>query len=198
MKAINNFEKLFDLTYQTSKQKEYLSFHKKRFKCIYEIICKLNPRNILDIGSSRFTYLLKKEGRNINVLNKSDCNLEIEKIPFKDNLFDLVIYGEVIEHLHTNYLGSLKEIYRILKPKGFLLFETPNSRSLRKIFGIGNINKGHIREFSMKECSMMLQKADFDIVFTKKDPIHFLYYLIVKLVPKLRESILCLGMKKEK
>jgi SAM-dependent methyltransferase len=46
-------------------------------------------------------------------------------LPFKSGSFSGVISLEVIEHLVESEL-FLKEIYRILKPKGWLIISTPN------------------------------------------------------------------------
>lgn len=47
------------------------------------------------------------------------------KLPFKTNRFDLIVSSEVVEHLlYPNQV--LKEIYRVLKPKGNFIVTTPN------------------------------------------------------------------------
>jgi len=202
---MDEFEKLFSQVYETSNQKGYMDFHKKRFKNIFLLISKLKVRKILDIGESGFTSILRKEGCDVKVLNKEDCDLEKDNIPYKDNSFDLVIYAEVIEHLRENHLNTLKEIYRVLKPNGFLLFGTPNSKSLRKILFKNQVDFSvHKREFSMKECVKLIKEAKFNIIYSeygiyldsiKKTPKFFLYYLIVKIIPGFRECIEILARK---
>lgn len=49
--------------------------------------------------------------------------------PFADNSFDLVTCLWVIEHL-SNPAGVVRELHRVLKPRGALLFTTPNRRCL--------------------------------------------------------------------
>ena len=57
-------------------------------------------------------------------LNVIKIDLE-KKLPFKDNFFDIVYAGEVIEHLYDpDY--AIKEISRIIKPDGYFLLSTPN------------------------------------------------------------------------
>lgn len=57
-----------------------------------------------------------------------------ELIPFKDNTFDSIVAGELIEHLdHPNLF--LNESYKILKKEGYLILTTPNKNSwINKIF----------------------------------------------------------------
>lgn len=47
------------------------------------------------------------------------------KFPFPDAIFDYVLFMEIIEHLRTPFF-CIKEISRILKPKGTLFLSTPN------------------------------------------------------------------------
>jgi SAM-dependent methyltransferase len=53
----------------------------------------------------------------------------LERVPFADNAFDLVTCLWVFEHL-TNPARVLGELCRVLKPRGALLFTTPNRRCL--------------------------------------------------------------------
>jgi SAM-dependent methyltransferase len=47
-------------------------------------------------------------------------------LPFASNLFDLIIFTEVLEHLNFNPLPLLAEFHRILKPAGLVYLATPN------------------------------------------------------------------------
>ena len=54
---------------------------------------------------------------------------------FPANNFDIVIMNHVLEHLY-NPLETLKEVHRILRPRGLLLVRTPDSDVIeRKLFG---------------------------------------------------------------
>ncbi len=52
---------------------------------------------------------------------------DITKLPFKNESFDLVTANMVVEHLDDPTRQFL-EINRILRPKGILLFHTPNAK----------------------------------------------------------------------
>lgn len=54
---------------------------------------------------------------------------DAKKIPLEDNYADIVFLNDVLEHLHNWELDiTLKEIYRILKPKGRLVIHTGPNR----------------------------------------------------------------------
>ena len=50
----------------------------------------------------------------------------VEKMSFKDNFFDIVVCAWVLEHL-PDPKKAFKEIYRVLKPGGRVIFITPNT-----------------------------------------------------------------------
>ena len=50
----------------------------------------------------------------------------VEKLPFDSNFFDLVVMCWVLEHLENPAL-AFKEIHRVLKPGGQIIFLTPNT-----------------------------------------------------------------------
>ncbi len=52
------------------------------------------------------------------------------KLPFKDHTFDIVFWGDNVEHLFLPE-KTLKEIFRILKPNGRLILSTPNMGYIR-------------------------------------------------------------------
>jgi len=56
-------------------------------------------------------------------------NLEVERLSFPDEVFDLVIANQVFEHL-KNWVFALSEVTRVLKPDGLLIIGVPNLASL--------------------------------------------------------------------
>lgn len=52
----------------------------------------------------------------------------VEKLPYKDNFFDVVVMEWVVEHL-PDPDAAFREIHRVLKPNGKVIFLTPNARS---------------------------------------------------------------------
>ena len=143
------------------KQKRQLT--DREFKSI-ELIKKLNlPNNkktkFLDLacGDAFFTrWLTKKESVKFSfygcdfskdrLRNIDDIpNMKLKQMNFEEglkypkNLFDIVYAAEIIEHLY-NTDRLVEEIYRILKPGGYLIITTPNLNCWinRLIFLLGN------------------------------------------------------------
>lgn len=68
----------------------------------------------------------------------------LERIPIPDNSFDVVTSLWVFEHLRKPK-NVMKEMHRILKPGGLLVFATPNKKSLQVRFKKHLPNKMAIR-----------------------------------------------------
>jgi SAM-dependent methyltransferase len=62
------------------------------------------------------------------------CNLN-DTLPFKGNSFDVIICNQVIEHLYYP-VKFMREVYRILKPKGYAVISTENLASWDNIFAL--------------------------------------------------------------
>jgi len=114
----------------------------------------LNHKIILDFGcgaghllnemSNQYTphtyYALDFSRESIEKIRKTKTNFKIETVLVKnypskipDNAIDICFMLEVVEHLNDDYLSSsLDEIYRILKPNGYLLITTPNNETLNE------------------------------------------------------------------
>jgi len=93
-------------------------------------------------------------------------NLE-QKLKLRSKQFDKVIFLDVLEHLN-NRDSILKEIKRVLKPKGMLLVGVPNSetswKKLQRSVGINSFaDPDHKIEFSEHDIRALLKKHGFAI-----------------------------------
>lgn len=77
------------------------------------------PQRIVGLDPD-FSSLLQHK----NITNR--INGDIHDLPFQDNSVNLITANMVFEHLKEPQ-HQLREIFRILKPGGLLLFHTPNS-----------------------------------------------------------------------
>lgn len=97
-----------------------------------------------------------------------DCVSAEEKFPFKENLFDKVIFLGVLEHL-SNRENILKEIKKVMKPGGKLLLGVPNEitgwKKLQMSVGIQHFtDPDHELEFTRQTISDLLEKIGFKII----------------------------------
>jgi ubiquinone/menaquinone biosynthesis C-methylase UbiE len=83
--------------------------------------------------------------------NYSDAvEIDATEIPYEKDVFDLIICNHVLEHI-PNYLKAISEIYRVLKPNGVAILQTPYSKLLSKNFEEKNINTDDLRYFFFGE-----------------------------------------------
>jgi SAM-dependent methyltransferase len=82
--------------------------------------------------------ILKERNRGTHVsgdINSpaADVTLDIQNIPYKDAVFDLVICSHVLEHIIDDG-KAMRELCRVLKPGGIAILQVPYSPILTKTF----------------------------------------------------------------
>lgn len=84
-------------------------------------------------------------------------------LPFSNSYFDTIMLMDVIEHLPKgSEIETLKEIHRVIKPRGNLIISTPNKHLLSTLLDPAYFLLGH-RHYSKQELSKMLAEAGFKI-----------------------------------
>jgi len=90
--------------------------------------------------------------------------------------YDLVVFAEVIEHLHTSPLHSLAFVRALLGKGGALLLQTPNAASLPKrlklLAGRNPYeeirpeagNPGHFREYTLRELRGYARQTGLEVL----------------------------------
>jgi SAM-dependent methyltransferase len=141
----------------------------QRAKKANKLIDKVHKRNrILDIGCGTFPFFLissnagEKYGMdpsvNLALFKKNEKkNIFLKKIkvgkqrlPFKDNFFDVITMLAVFEHIdHDKLTFVLKEVRRTLRPGGLFIITTPapwSDKPLHYLANFGLISKEEIYE----------------------------------------------------
>jgi SAM-dependent methyltransferase len=109
-------------------------------------------------------------------------DVERDPFPYADGYFDLVIAGEIIEHLVYDPMHMLVEARRVLAEGGFLLVTTPNVGSITSVAKTldGHDNPqifylykrpsadqepeiGHMREYTAYELGEAVKAAGFEV-----------------------------------
>ena len=123
-------------------------------------------------------------------INSTIQKIDATNIPFQDSSFDIVIFNHILEHI-LNYKLALNEIYRVLKPNGIAILQTPYSTLLTKNFEDEGINtdelrliylgqEDHVRIFSENQFFQNIKSIGFNVekikhtdLFNKKDAFYF-------------------------
>ena len=106
----------------------------------------------------------------VNFLNKH-FNGKFKKgslynMNFKENSFDAVLALEVLEHVPPfKIIGVLKNIKKILKPRGIFIGSVPLNE---KVWGIKNNENSHLREYSLELIKKELDFSGFKLLDYKK------------------------------
>ncbi len=204
------------------------------------IIEEINPQHgdkILDLGcgTGYYLFLLSNLPVKLNLtgldndkkaLDEAKTSLDgkikfiigdSHKLPFKKNFFDKIVASEVLEHLKDDE-GSLKAIYRVLKPNGVFVISTPSINYpffwdplnwiLQHIFTTHIRNGffsgfwfGHFRLYDKKVLKKKFEKAKFNVEICQELTywcLPFNHYLVnviarllydVKISPKIADKI---------
>ncbi len=144
---------------------------------VLEISCG-NSRNLLPFAKSNFKcygvdFSKKMIESSKLFAKKYDIKINLKKanmlkLPFKSNYFNYCLSIASIHHLEKkNHPKALKELYRVLKPKGICLISVWNKKSKKSYISWkikGKIYKRYYYFFKEKELKDLILKAGFKIL----------------------------------
>ena len=184
----------------TPSQDGYRAFHAPRYRYLLDVVERHLPAGdagVLDVGLSPFAEILgRRLGRSIDTLGLEQAspapapgNPAGRHFPFDLNALDdpratrpalprygLIVFAEVMEHLHTSPLLPLAFFREHLVDGGILIVQTPNAASLGKrlklLAGVNPYemiredrgNPGHFREYTARELRDLAARAGFTVV----------------------------------
>jgi len=168
--------------------------HKYHTKKVFQILDKYHPYAFyksLDIacadgGTSIFIknkfgiecHGIDLSPHSVKLANKNGIIAQVhdirEKLPYRDNMFDLVIGLEIIEHvLDTDHF--IAEVHRVMRKNGICIITTPNlcsfTNRMRVLFGQytahgcqWNAEKGHHIVYTMPTLVKHFEQYKFKII----------------------------------
>ena len=158
------------------------SFSSSRYMQMCRSI-EMQPTTILDIGigSGIGGTILRREFPDAYILGLDAVQERAKKVAsdydglfygsaldntFEENYFDLVVAGELIEHIYSSDVDNfLREVFRILKPSGIFIFTTPNPDDVKMKFRGGSVLGGsHLSQHFIKSTKVRLQLSSFRIL----------------------------------
>jgi len=149
---VNNNFKILDIGCGLGGFLDFL--YEKGFHCLYGV----------DLIDEYVEYSNKKK---LYTVNKGS----VEKLPFQDNFFDVVVMDQVLEHIEKPNI-AFKEINRVLKDNGFLCIGIPDAARYEEFYFFDFywlLLREHIQHFDLEHINFIASKEDFKLIsFTKK------------------------------
>ena len=136
---------------------------------------ELHLANFFDAGKGsegNQNVTIHQTGEIVNYSYKH-FNVEEDEFPYADDMFDVVLFCEILEHLLKDPVHALAEIRRVLKPGGTLIVTTPNVvrlENVRKMIAGENIYDPysgygpygrHNREYTQQDLFSLLTANGF-------------------------------------
>lgn len=175
--------------YTAPEEQIYLRTHQERYELLLDLVAELAPARILVVGPSYDSMLLREAlpGADVNSLGWLDHRFplregeqhvqldlnESERPALEEH--DVVVCGEVIEHLHVAPVPVLRYLGSGLRTGGHLILQTPNATNLpkriRMLLGRNPYdpiredpaNPGHFHEFTVSELLASVEDAGLEV-----------------------------------
>jgi SAM-dependent methyltransferase len=180
-------------TYLQQSQSGYVRYHAPRYETLLKLLHKLytGVEKILDVGISPFNEIAYQSLKtNIDTIGfiedkptetgfnyQFDLNKAQHEADWRRDIpqYDIIVFSEVLEHLHTSPKLVLAFLRSLLKKGGRIIIQTPNATVLHKrlqmLLGANPYNlirdditnPAHFREYTARELEFYCRDAGFDI-----------------------------------
>ena len=161
---------------------------------------KAEKLDVLHVAPEQCFHKKFKSQNNLNYTTAdlespiADLHFDLHSIPLEDNLYDVIFCNHVMEHVKDD-LQCMKELYRVMKPGGWGIFQVPidydnpetyedNTITSEKDREIHFWQKDHVRLYGL-DYPKKLEKAGFKIdVFDPTKSLGKINYKKLRLNPK--------------
>ncbi|MCC6798228.1 MAG: glycosyltransferase [Candidatus Hydrogenedentes bacterium] len=100
-------------------------------------------------------------------------SIEQMELPWDDEHFDCVVFGDVLEHL-VDPVAALKKVARVLAPDGVIVISIPNIRFWQQVMMLANgrwkyedagiMDRTHLRFFCAPDLAEMIANAGLELI----------------------------------
>ena len=171
------------------KSHPYTDYPNKLCSHLFKIFNLKKGMKMLEPGCGRGEFLsnFQKLGLNVAGLDISEeakeyskdfeikiCDIENEKIPYKDETFDVIYSKSFIEHLHYPEKFFI-EANRVLKPGGLLLTLVPDWESNYKIYFDDFTHRSPFTTISLNDAYKMYGFKNVKVIKFRQLPLTWKY-----------------------
>jgi len=105
----------------------------------------------------------KSSGKNLGNIDIKKIDVSNDKLPYKENTFDIIYHKSLIEHLYSP-MNLMDETYRVLKPGSIVIILTPDWASQMMVF---YEDFTHCRPYNIDSLRDLLEVKGFTNVHTE-------------------------------
>ena len=117
---------------------------------------------VLHIAPEQCFYSIFRKQKNLKYTTAdlysplADVKMDLHNAPFDDNSFDVVFCNHVLEHVEDDK-KCMSELYRVMKPGGFGIFQVPIDYSRKETYEDKSITSPEEREkhFWQRSCTII-------------------------------------------
>ena len=188
----------FDVLAARDQVNQRVAFDSERLRDVLQLVARSKARAVLELGAAPYllTASMVSTGYSVTAnglptpefaerstltlsVNGTDAEIPLvffdaeSSFPLEDESFDLVVAGEIFEHLFRKPWEMVSESWRVLRPGGWLVLSTPNGHSLevgyrwlrRGTTGMGFNPEApaarHAREYGVSELVEVVESQGF-------------------------------------